>query len=171
MFLTFSTQWNSIGRRNRRWKAALEPGAWIALHFHSSRFQNLTTRLTQTNKTKEGFSFSFHKNYKVGPTYPRLPIFFLGELNQTSPLVCFEGWNKLSVPICSPWELISLAAVFWALRGIQKTAARETIVYSIFYSFWLSVPPLTPHIRHTVTIFGGRCRQYQKLIHKNVEVF
>ena len=22
-----STQWNSIGRRNRRWKAALEPGA------------------------------------------------------------------------------------------------------------------------------------------------
>ena len=40
MFLTFSTQWNSIGRRNRRWKAALEPGAWISLHFHSSRFQN-----------------------------------------------------------------------------------------------------------------------------------
>ena len=40
MFLTFSTQWNSIGWRNRRWKAALEPGAWISLHFHSSRFQN-----------------------------------------------------------------------------------------------------------------------------------
>ena len=40
MFLTFSTQWNSTGRRNRRWKAALEPGAWISLHFHSSRFQN-----------------------------------------------------------------------------------------------------------------------------------
>ena len=27
-------------RRNRRWKAALEPGAWISLQFHSSRFQN-----------------------------------------------------------------------------------------------------------------------------------
>ena len=25
-------------------------------------------------------------------------------LNQTSPLVCFEGWNKFSVPIWSPWE-------------------------------------------------------------------
>ena len=40
MFLIFTTQWNSIGRRNRRWKAALEPGVWISLHFHSSRFQN-----------------------------------------------------------------------------------------------------------------------------------
>ena len=28
MFLNFSTQWNSMGRRNRRWKAALEVGAW-----------------------------------------------------------------------------------------------------------------------------------------------
>ena len=104
MFLTFSTQWNSIGRRNRRWKAALEPGAWISLHFHSSRFQNQTRCLTQTNTTEEGFSFSFHKNYKLGPTYPRLAIFSLRELNQTSPHVCFEGWNKLSVPIWSPWE-------------------------------------------------------------------
>ena len=40
MFLNFSTQWNSMGRRNRRWKAALKPGARIPLHFHSSRFQN-----------------------------------------------------------------------------------------------------------------------------------
>ena len=39
-FWIFSTQWNSIGRRNRRWKAALEPGAWISLHSDSSRFQN-----------------------------------------------------------------------------------------------------------------------------------
>ena len=56
------------------------------------------------NTTDEGFSFSFHKNYKLGPTYPRLAIFSLRELNQTSPLVCFEGWNKFSVPIWSPWE-------------------------------------------------------------------
>ena len=25
-------------------------------------------------------------------------------LNQTSPLVCFEGWNTFLVPIWSPWE-------------------------------------------------------------------
>ena len=33
----------------------------------------------------EGFSFSFHKNYKLDPTYPRLAIFSLRELQQTSP--------------------------------------------------------------------------------------
>ena len=37
------------------------------------------------NTTDEGFSFSFHKNYKLGPTYPRLVIFSLRELHQTSP--------------------------------------------------------------------------------------
>ena len=37
------------------------------------------------NTTDEGFSFSFHKNYKLGPTYPRLAIFSLRELHQTSP--------------------------------------------------------------------------------------
>ena len=41
MFLNFSTQWDLInGRRNQRWKAAFELGAWISLYFHSSRFQN-----------------------------------------------------------------------------------------------------------------------------------
>ena len=83
-------------------------------------------RLTQTNTTDEGFSFSFHKNYKLGPTYPRLAIFSLRELNQTSPLVCFEGWNTFLVPIWSPWEpnlshrrrgcqlgLLSINFVFW----------------------------------------------------------
>ena len=83
-------------------------------------------RLTQTNTTDEGFSFSFHKNYKLGPTYPRLAIFSLGDLNQTSPLVCFEGWNTFLVPIWSPWEpnlshrrrgcqlgLLSINFVFW----------------------------------------------------------
>ena len=34
------------------------------------------------------------------------------------------------------------------------------IIYSLFYRFWLSVPPLNPHNRHMVTIFGGRCRQH-----------
>ena len=37
------------------------------------------------NTTDEGFSFSFHKNYKLGPTYPRHAIFSLRELQQTSP--------------------------------------------------------------------------------------
>ena len=40
LFLPSGISWNSIGRRNRRWKAPLGPGAWISLHFHSSRFQN-----------------------------------------------------------------------------------------------------------------------------------
>ena len=30
-FWIFSTQWNPIGWRNWRWKAALEPGSWISL--------------------------------------------------------------------------------------------------------------------------------------------
>ena len=34
------------------------------------------------------------------------------------------------------------------------------IIYSIYHRFWLSVPPLNPHNRYMVTIFGGRCRQY-----------
>ena len=37
------------------------------------------------NTTDEGFSLSFHKNYKLGPTYPRHAIFSLRELHQTSP--------------------------------------------------------------------------------------
>ena len=56
------------------------------------------------NTTDEGFSFAFHKNYKPGPTYPRLAIFSLQELNQTSLLICFEGWNTFLEPIESPWE-------------------------------------------------------------------
>ena len=58
----------------------------------------------RTNTTEEGFSLSFHNNCKLGLTYPRLAIFSLRELNRTSPLVCFEGWNKFSLPIWSPWE-------------------------------------------------------------------
>ena len=51
MFLNFSSQWNSIGQRNQCWKAALELGAWISLHFRSSRFQ-----------TKQG---AWHKRIKL----------------------------------------------------------------------------------------------------------
>ena len=42
----------------------------------SSRFQNQTRHLTQTNTNDEGLWFSFHKNYKLGPTYLRLTIFY-----------------------------------------------------------------------------------------------
>ena len=38
------------------------------------------------NTTDEGFSFSFHKNYKLGPTYPRHAIFSLRELTSPSAL-------------------------------------------------------------------------------------
>ena len=63
----------------------MEDSAWLTLHFHAPGFQYQTRRLTQTNTTDEGFSFSFHKNYKLDPTYPRLAIFSLRELHQTSP--------------------------------------------------------------------------------------
>ena len=43
---------------------------------HSSRFQNQTRHLTQTNTNDEGLWFSFHKNYKLGPTYLQLTIFY-----------------------------------------------------------------------------------------------
>ena len=43
MFLTLTTQWNSIGRRNRRWKAALEPLAQIG---------ELARRLSETEKDR-----------------------------------------------------------------------------------------------------------------------
>ena len=75
----------------------------------------------------------FPKELKLGPTYPRLAIFSLRELNQTSPLVCFEGWNKFSVPIWSPWEpnlsirrsrcqlgLLSINFVFLVLNHLNK---------------------------------------------------
>ena len=37
------------------------------------------------NTTDEGFSLSFHKHYKLRPTYPQHAIFSLRELQQTSP--------------------------------------------------------------------------------------
>ena len=43
---------------------------------HSSHFQNQTRHLTLTNTNDEGFWFSFHKNYKLGPTHPRLTMFY-----------------------------------------------------------------------------------------------
>ena len=71
MFLNFSTQLNSIGRRNRYWKTAL--GSLFNFHFPVFR-------------TKQD---AWHKrirlNYKLSLTYPRLAIFSLRELHQTSP--------------------------------------------------------------------------------------
>ena len=43
---------------------------------HSSRFQNQTRHLTQTNTNDEGLWFSFHMNYKLGPTHLRLTILY-----------------------------------------------------------------------------------------------
>ena len=55
---------------NRAKKPMLENSAWITNEY---------------NSVMKGFSFSFHKNYKLDPTYPRLAIFSLRELHQTSP--------------------------------------------------------------------------------------
>ena len=80
MFLSFSTQWNSIGRRNRRWRHRLK-GAWISLQtFTLLVFRTkLTRRLTLTKSIQlmEGSDFpSTSQKYKLGPTYPRLAIFY-----------------------------------------------------------------------------------------------
>ena len=87
---------------NRAKKPMLEGNAWITVHFHSPAFQKQTRRLTQTNTTAEGFSFSLHKNYKLGPTYPWLVLNFFSGRITSKESVCFEGWNKFSVPIWSP---------------------------------------------------------------------
>ena len=68
------------------------------------------------NTTDEGFSFSFHKNYKLGPTYPRLAIFSLRPVTSNEP-VCFESWNKFSV-----YQLASNAGVF---RGARFSSLYE----------------------------------------------
>ena len=116
MFLNFYSQLNSVGRRNRCWKAALEPGAWISRHFHSSRLQKLNKALNTNDYnwwSMKGSDYPFHKNYKLCPTYPRLAIFYwqlkhfhtysFARITPNEP-VCFEGWKKISVPIWSPWE-------------------------------------------------------------------
>ena len=71
----------------------LEDSAWITLHFHSPGFQNWTRRLTQTNTTalQTPSDLSSARN-----------ILF-ARITSNEP-VCFEGWNKFSVPIWFPWE-------------------------------------------------------------------
>ena len=90
MFLNFSTQLNSIGQRNLYWKTALES----LFNFHVPVF-----------RTKQG---AWHKrirlNYKLSPTYPRLAIFSLRELHQTSPstLRAETSFRYQSDPPCEP---------------------------------------------------------------------
>ena len=62
MFLNFSTQWNSIRRGNRRWKAALEPGTWISLHFILLFFRTKQGAWHERIKGWWRIWFSFHKN-------------------------------------------------------------------------------------------------------------
>ena len=87
----------------------LEGNAWTGSLNLSSlslfSFSELNKALdTSENNWGRVFIFLPQEQYKLGPTYPRLAIFSLRELNQTSSHVCFEGWNKLSLPMWSPWE-------------------------------------------------------------------
>ena len=68
--------------RNRCWKTALESLFTFTLSVFRTKQGAWHKRIQLSD---EGFSFSFHKNYKLDPTYPRLAIFSLRELHQTSP--------------------------------------------------------------------------------------
>ena len=68
--------------RNRCWKTALESLFTFTLPVFRTKQGAWHKRIQLSD---EGFSFSFHKNYKLDPTYPRLAIFSLRELHQTSP--------------------------------------------------------------------------------------
>ena len=100
-----------MGWRNRRWKVALEVGAWISLHFRSSRFQNQTRQLTQTNTTHEGFWFSIiPQELQTRSDLSSLRLQkdnnftreALQELHQTGRLLW--GLKQVLVPVWSPWK-------------------------------------------------------------------
>ena len=78
---------------NRAKKPMLEDSAWITLHFHSPGFSELNKALdtNEYNRTKSQSDLSSARN-----------ILF-ARITSNEP-VCFEGWNKFSVPIWSPWE-------------------------------------------------------------------
>ena len=68
-FWIFSTQWNSIGRRNRRWKAALEPlvfrtkqGAWRKRIQLMKAFRFPSTRTTNSVRLILGSQYSLCEN-------------------------------------------------------------------------------------------------------------
>ena len=68
------------------------------------------------NTTDEG-SFSLHKNYKLGPTYPQHTIFSLRELHQASPSALrAETSSRGSFSACNCQAIL-----------ILKNAVRSTI--------------------------------------------
>ena len=58
--------------------------------------------------------------------------------------------------------LISLGFRNWTDATKWNNLVSSLLLFiKIFHRFWLSpVPSLNPHNRHTVTIFGSRCRTY-----------
>ena len=99
---------------HRDWEAALEPGAWISLHFHSSPFSQLNKAL-DTNEynwwrvliflplerqTRSDWSLALNILLAIRHFHTHN----FARITSKEP-VCFEGWNcKFSVPIWSPWE-------------------------------------------------------------------
>ena len=109
---------------NREKKPTLEDNAWITLHFHSPGFQNYTRRLTQT---------SFHKNYKLGPTYSRLAIFSLRELHQTNQ-------STLRAETSSRYQSFLPENQIWHTRrsrGASLACYQPTLICEMsFFSQW-----------------------------------
>ena len=99
--------------------------------FHSSHFQNQTRNLTQTNTTDEGFWFSFHKNYKLGPTYPRLTIFYW----QSNTFTSTANTMVLAIRASCKFVLLHLLQKFeeanWACY--QSTLISGTPFFSQWY--------------------------------------
>ena len=87
------------------------------------------------NTTDEGFSFSFHKNYKLGPTYPRHAIFSLRELHQTSPYALRVGTSsrcQSDAPDNQIWHTDEEGASFACYR-YQSTLFSGTSFFSQWY--------------------------------------
>ena len=82
----------------------LENSAWITLHFHSPDFQNYTKCLTQTNTTQWWRVFIvLPQELQTRSDLSSARNILFTRITSNEP-VCFEGWNKFSVPIWSPWE-------------------------------------------------------------------
>ena len=84
---------------------------------HSSRFQNQARHLTQTNTNDEGLWFSFLKNYKLGPTYLRLTIFYWQSNTVTSTantmVLVIRALCKLVFPNYFAPKIWSINFDFW----------------------------------------------------------
>ena len=107
MFLNFSTQWNSIMQSNRCWKAALESlftftplifrtkqGPW-----HKRIHLMKGSDFPSTKQLETQSDLSLARNILLAIHH--FHTYSFARITSNEP-ICFEGWNKFSVPI---WNL------------------------------------------------------------------